>query len=88
MRNANRSAAAPRVPAHRAGEADEAAAVCREVPSRLLPQGGLTSRADGPGPAMLVVSPPLVGDREGIGELLGIVDVVLTGAESWLASWS
>ena len=46
------------------------------------------TRADDRGPAMLMLSPPLVADREVIGELLGMVDEVLTGAESWLASWT
>jgi adenosylmethionine-8-amino-7-oxononanoate aminotransferase len=68
--------------------AEEKATLCRDVLPRLLQQSGLMTRADDRGPAMLMLSPPLVADREVIGELLGMVDEVLTGAESWLASWT
>ena len=67
--------------------AEEKAAVCREVLPKLLMEAGLMTRADDRGPAMLMLSPPLVAGRDVIGELLGMVDEVLTGAEAWLASW-
>jgi adenosylmethionine-8-amino-7-oxononanoate aminotransferase len=67
--------------------AEEKATVCREVLPKLLMDAGLMTRADDRGPAMLMLSPPLVAGRDVIGELLGMVDEVLTGAEAWLASW-
>ena len=61
--------------------------MCREVLPKLLKEAGLMTRADDRGPAMLMLSPPLVAGRDVIAELLGMVDEVLTGAGAWLASW-
>jgi len=66
--------------------ADEKAAMCRQVLPSLMREVGLMTRADDRGPAMLMLSPPLVMDRQVLDELLGMVDEVLTGAEHWLAA--
>ena len=63
---------------------EEKAAVCREVLPGLLQRAGLMTRADDRGPAMLMLSPPLVADRAVLDELLGMVDEVLSGAERWM----
>jgi adenosylmethionine-8-amino-7-oxononanoate aminotransferase len=63
---------------------EEKAAVCREVLPGLLQQAGLMTRADDRGPAMLMLSPPLVADEAVIDELLGMVDTVLSGAGAWM----
>jgi len=39
-----------------------------------------TTRAHDRGPAMLMLSPPLVADQAMIDDLLGMMDEVLTGA--------
>lgn len=64
--------------------AEEKAVVCREVLPGLLQKAGLMTRADDRGPAMLMLSPPLVADRAVLDELLGMVDVVLGEAETWM----
>jgi adenosylmethionine-8-amino-7-oxononanoate aminotransferase len=63
---------------------EEKAAVCREVLPGLLQRAGLMTRADDRGPAMLMLSPPLVADKAVLDELLGMVDEVLGGAERWM----
>ena len=35
---------------------------------------------------MLMLSPPLVADRAVLDELLGMVDTVLDGAETWMSA--
>ncbi len=62
------------------------AAVCREVLPGLLQRAGLMTRADDRGPAMLMLSPPLVADQAEIDELLGMVDTVLGGAAAWMGA--
>ena len=66
--------------------AEEKATVCRDVLPGLLHKAGLMTRADDRGPAMLMLSPPLVADQVVLDELFGMVDEVLTGAERWLAA--
>ena len=66
--------------------ADEKAAMCRQVLPSLMREVGLMTRADDRGPAMLMLSPPLVMDRQVLDELFGMIDEVLTGAERWLAT--
>jgi hypothetical protein len=44
------------------------------------------TRADDRGPAMLMLSPPLVADREVLDELFGMIDEVFGGVERWLAA--
>ncbi|NLE22740.1 MAG: aspartate aminotransferase family protein [Actinobacteria bacterium] len=61
---------------------EEKAAVCRELLPRLLKQNGLMTRADDRGPAMLMLSPPLVADKTVLDDLLERVDATLTGAEA------
>ena len=56
---------------------EEKAGVCRELLPRLLKENGLMTRADDRGPAMLMLSPPLVADREVLDDLLRMVDVTL-----------
>jgi adenosylmethionine-8-amino-7-oxononanoate aminotransferase len=65
---------------------DEKARLCREVLPRLLQEAGLMTRADDRGPAMLMLSPPLIADRAVLDELFAMVDGVLTRAERWLTS--
>jgi len=72
--------------AGRGFNAEEKAAVCRDVVPGLLHKAGLMTRADDRGPAMLMLSPPLVADRVVLDELFGMVDSVLTGAETWMSA--
>lgn len=65
---------------------EEKPVVCREVLPGLLQAAGLMTRADDRGPAMLMLSPPLVADRAVLDELLGMVDTVLDGAETWMSA--
>jgi adenosylmethionine-8-amino-7-oxononanoate aminotransferase len=58
----------------------EKAWVCREVLPPLLRSAGLMTRADDRGPAMLMLSPPLVADRKVLGELFEKLDRVLASA--------
>jgi adenosylmethionine-8-amino-7-oxononanoate aminotransferase len=64
---------------------EEKAGVCRELLPRLLKENGLMTRADDRGPAMLMLSPPLIADREVLDELLAKVDATLTGAEEQIS---
>jgi adenosylmethionine-8-amino-7-oxononanoate aminotransferase len=64
---------------------EEKAAVCRELLPRLLMENGLMTRADDRGPAMLMLSPPLVADRAVLDDLLGKVDATLTSAATSIA---
>ena len=59
---------------------EEKAGVCRELLPRLLKENGLMTRADDRGPAMLMLSPPLVADREVLDDLLARVDATLASA--------
>ena len=59
---------------------EEKVGVCRELLPRLLKENGLMTRADDRGPAMLMLSPPLVADREVLDDLLARVDATLAGA--------
>ena len=59
---------------------EEKAGVCRELLPRLLKENGLMTRADDRGPAMLMLSPPLVADREVLDDLLARVDATLATA--------
>ena len=62
---------------------EEKAGVCRDLLPRLLKENGLMTRADDRGPAMLMLSPPLVADREVLDDLLARVDATLDhGRES------
>ena len=65
---------------------EEKPVVCREVLPGLLQAAGLMTRADDRGPAMLMLSPPLVADRAVLDELFGMVDTVLDGAETWMSA--
>jgi len=65
---------------------EEKAAVCREALPGLLQQAGLMTRADDRGPAMLMLSPPLVADEAVLDELFGMVDGVLGEAETWMGA--
>jgi adenosylmethionine-8-amino-7-oxononanoate aminotransferase len=65
---------------------EEKAAVCREVLPGQLQQAGLMTRADDRGPAMLMLSPPLVADQAVLDELFGMVDAALGGTESWMSA--
>jgi adenosylmethionine-8-amino-7-oxononanoate aminotransferase len=65
---------------------DLKATVCREVLPKLLQQAGLMTRSDDRGPAMLMLSPPLVADRGVLDEMFAMVDEVLAATESWLAT--
>jgi adenosylmethionine-8-amino-7-oxononanoate aminotransferase len=65
---------------------EEKAAVCREVLPGQLQQAGLMPRADDRGPAMLMLSPPLVADRAVLDELFGMVDAALGGTSSWMSA--
>jgi adenosylmethionine-8-amino-7-oxononanoate aminotransferase len=65
---------------------EEKAAVCREVLPGQLQQAGLMTRADDRGPAMLMLSPPLVADRAVLDELFGMVDAALGGTSSWMSA--
>jgi adenosylmethionine-8-amino-7-oxononanoate aminotransferase len=65
--------------------AEEKAVVCRELLPRLLKANGLMTRADDRGPAMLMLSPPLIADREVLNELLAMVDAPLESAEAEIA---
>jgi adenosylmethionine-8-amino-7-oxononanoate aminotransferase len=59
---------------------EEKAGVCRDLLPRLLKENGLMTRADDRGPAMLMLSPPLVADREVLDDLLARVDATLAAA--------
>ena len=59
---------------------EEKAGVCRELLPRLLKENGLMTRADDRGPAMLMLSPPLVAERVVLDDLLARVDKTLEGA--------
>ncbi len=59
---------------------EEKAGVCRDLLPRLLKENGLMTRADDRGPAMLMLSPPLVADREVLDDLLARVDATLATA--------
>jgi len=65
---------------------EEKAAVCREVLPGLLKQAGLMTRTDDRGPAMLMLSPPLVADQAVLDEIFGMVDAALAGTESWMSA--
>ena len=60
---------------------DEKLRVTRSLLPGLMQRAGLMTRADDRGPAMLMLSPPLVADREVLDELLGMVDTVLDQAQ-------
>ena len=66
--------------------AEEKAAVCRDVLPGLLHKAGLMTRADDRGPAMLMLSPPLVADEAVLDELFGMVDSVLEETETWMGA--
>jgi len=65
--------------------AEEKASVCRDLLPRLLHENALMTRADDRGPAMLMLSPPLVADRAVLDDLLGRVDATLAGAAAAIA---
>ena len=67
---------------------EEKAGVCRELLPRLLKENGLMTRADDRGPAMLMLSPPLVADRAVLDDLLARVDATLTTAGTAIAGGS
>ena len=56
---------------------EEKLLLCRDVLPGLLRRAGVMTRADDRGPAMLMLAPPLVADRQVLDELLGSVDSVL-----------
>jgi len=66
--------------------AERKARVCRSVLPALLQKAGLMTRSDDRGPAMLMLSPPLVADRAVLDEMFAMVDTVLAGTEEWLAT--
>jgi adenosylmethionine-8-amino-7-oxononanoate aminotransferase len=65
---------------------EQKTSLCREVLPSLMQKAGLMTRADDRGPAMFMLSPPLVADREVLDELFGMTDEVFAGAERWLAA--
>ena len=65
---------------------EQKAVVCGEVLPGQMQQAGLMTRADDRGPAMLMLSPPLVADQAVLDELFGMVDAVLDGTESWMSA--
>ena len=65
---------------------DEKHRVCRKLLPGLLKRAGLMTRSDDRGPAMLMLSPPLVADREILDELLAMVDTVLDQAQEAIAA--
>jgi len=65
---------------------EERTTVCGEVLPALLQRAGLMTRSDDRGPAMLMLSPPLVADATVLDEIFVRVDDVLSGAERWFAS--
>jgi adenosylmethionine-8-amino-7-oxononanoate aminotransferase len=64
---------------------EQKARVCRELVPGLLKKHGLMTRADDRGPAMLMLSPPLVADREVLDDLLQRVDATLGEAAADIA---
>ena len=64
----------------------EKAWVCRELVPPLLKQAGVMTRADDRGPAMLMLSPPLVADKGVLDELFERLDSVLASATEAIQS--
>jgi adenosylmethionine-8-amino-7-oxononanoate aminotransferase len=64
---------------------EEKAGVCRDLLPRLLKENRLMTRADDRGPAMLMLSPPLVADKAVLDDLLGKVDATLEAAAVQIA---
>ncbi|NNG38619.1 aspartate aminotransferase family protein [Flexivirga sp. ID2601S] len=65
---------------------DQAGALVREVMPAAMRDVGLVTRPDDRGATMLMLSPPLIADREVLDHLFRCVDSVLTATDSYVRS--